>query len=151
MKFGDVVTAVASLAVIAVLVSFPLSMVLIPALGFSWGQNISAIVSFLLSGLIGGYIFAEKIWEGRMEAIAKITVLSTVLMIFSALIGAAVFADWTQMAKDTYLEANPTATLSTTEWYVVVSQMTSQVVFINVIMVLALGFIGLYVGSALRR
>ena len=58
MKFGDVVTAVASLAVIMVLILVPVEMVLVSALGFYWGQNVSVIVSILLGALIVGYIFA---------------------------------------------------------------------------------------------
>jgi len=155
LKFGDVVTAVASLAVIAVLFMFPLGLALIPALGFYSGQNVTAIVSIFLSALICGYIFAEKIQvESRKEAIAKIAVLAAVLMMFNIGISAAVFADWTQMAKDMYLEANPGVNpgeLSTFDWWVVVSGVTGQVIFWNVVIVLVLVFIGLYAGSMLRR
>jgi len=150
LKFGDVVTAVASLAVILVLVGFPIEMVLVPALGTDWATYVSGAVSIFLSALIGGYIFAGKIWEARMEAIAKITVLSAALMIFYV-ISLPALADWNPAVKEAYLEANPGTTLSTSEWLNVESLAILQVMFIDVVMVLVFVFIGLYVGSMLRR
>jgi len=127
-------------------------MVLVPALGFYWGSNVSVLISVLLSALIGGYIFAGKIWEARREAIAKITVLAAVLVMFFVVIqNAAIGEDFTQWVHETYQEANPTATLSTLEWYFVGSMALSSQVFWNVVVVLVLGFIGLYVGSMFRR
>jgi hypothetical protein len=150
LKFGDVVTAVASLAVIMVLVSFPLEMVLVPALGSDWGPYVNLVVSVLLSALIGGYIFAGKIWEARMEAVTKITVLAATLMIFY-IISFPALAHWNLTVEEAYEAANPGTTLSTTEWLTVESMALSQTMFIYIVMVLVLGFIGLYVGSMLRR
>ncbi len=152
MKFGDVVTAVASSVVVMVLIHFPLMIVLIPALGSYWGINVSAIISVLLSALIVGYVFAAKIWEeSRMEAIAKITVLAALLMAFAVVMEVAAMADWTTWVKETYLEANPGASLSAFEWYVVEGTYLGAMMFLNVIIVLLLGFIGLYVGSMFKR
>jgi len=152
LKFGDVVTAVASSAVIMVLIHFPLMIALIPALGSYWGINVSAIISVLLSALIVGYVFAAKIWEeSRMEAIAKITVLAALLMAFSVVMEAAAMADWTTWVKEMYLEANPGASLSPFEWYVVEGTYLGSIAFLNVVIVLLLGFIGLYAGSMLRK
>jgi len=151
LKFGDVVTAVASSFVIFILILFPLEIALVPALGLFWGLNVSELVSILLSALIVGYIFAAKIWEARMGAITKIIVLSAVLVMFLVSINAAALADWTPWVKETYLEANPTATLSTLEWYIVEGLTLTSQIFWNVVIVLALGFIGLYVGSMLKR
>lgn len=101
MRFGDVVMAVASLAVILALILFPIQVALVPALGFYWGFNASAIVSVFLSALIAGCIFARKVWEeARMEAIAKITVLGVVLVIFIVIMQNAALADWTPWVKD---------------------------------------------------
>jgi len=151
LKFGDVVTAVASSAVIMVLIHFPLMIALIPALGSYWGINVSAIISVLLSALIVGYVFAGKIWEeSRMEAIAKIVVLAAVLMAFDVVIGNAAM-EWTPVVREAYLEANPGASLSPFEWYVVEGVYLGSQVFLNVVIVLALGFIGLYVGSMFKR
>jgi len=150
LKFGDLVMAVASLAVIMVLIAFPIEMLVVPALGVDWGPNVSSAVSILLSALIGGYIFAGKIGEARIEATSKITVLSAVLFIFY-LINLPSLAHWNPAVREVYEAANPGTTLSTFEWYVVEAMALGQAMFINTVMVLVLGFIGLYVGSMLRQ
>ena len=116
-------------------------------LGSGW---LLARARILLSMLIGGYIFGEKIWEARMEAIAKITVLATALMIFYV-ISFPALAHWNPLVEEAYEAANPGTTLSKSEWLGVESMALAQVMFIDVVMVLVLGFIGLYVGSMLRR
>jgi len=152
LKFGDVVTAVASSVVVMVLIHFPLMIVLIPALGAFWGINVSAIISVLLSALTVGYVFATKIWEeSRMEAIAKITVLAALLMAFGVVMEVAALAHWTTWVTDMYLEANPGASLSAFEWYVVEAIYLSSQMFLNVVIVLVLGFVRLYVGSMFKR
>ncbi len=152
MKFGDIVMSVASMAVITILIGVPLGMVLIIPFGedLFWGYTISNVVSILLGAIITGYYFAGKIWEARMEAITKIAILSAVLAMFSVTINTAALADWTPMVKETYLEANPTATLSTSEWVIVEAMSLAQGVFSNAVIVLVLAFIGLYVGSMFR-
>lgn len=152
MKFGDVVTTVAVSVVITVLIHFPIMIALIPALGPYWGVNVSVIISILLSVLIVGYVFAGKIWEeSRTKAIAKITILAALLMAFSVIMQLAAFADWTPWVKEIYSEANPGAELSAFEWYAVESVYLGAQVFLNVIIVLVLGFIGLYFGSMLKQ
>jgi hypothetical protein len=123
--------------------------VLIPALGSYWGINVSAIISVLLSALIVGYVFAAKIWEeSRMEAIAKITVLAALLMAFAVVMEVAAKADWTTWVKETYTGTPPSSAF---EWYVVEGVYLGAQVFLNVVIVLFLGFIGLYVGSMFKR
>ena len=152
LRFGDVLTAVASLFLITVLISYPLEAVLVPTLGFYWGPTLGALVSVLLSALICGSIFARKILEGRKESIATISVLFAVLMIFSVVINnAALGEDFTQWVHETYQEANPTASLSTFEWYVVGGLFIGSQMFMNAITLLVLSFIGLYVGSMFRK
>jgi len=146
LKFGDIVTAVASSAVILALLIFPIDMVLVPALGFFWGLNVGAIVSVLLTALIVGYVFAGKIWESRMEAIAKITALSAVLMAFFVAITLAA-TEWPAVVR----EANPGATYTALEWHIVEHVALLGQIFLNVIIVIVLGFIGLYIGSMFRR
>jgi len=152
LKFGDIVTAVASLAVIMLLITVPIRMVLVPALGFGLGINVSAAVSILLSALIGGYIFAGKIWEeSRMAAIAKITVFAAVLMMFFA-VNLSALPHWGLAVEEAYKDMyTETATWSTSEWLAAENIAITNMVFFNVVMVLVLGFIGLYVGSMLRR
>jgi len=72
LKFGDVITAVASLAVIYMLLDFVLLGVMIPVNSL-YAPDIANIVSVLVASLIVGYVFAGKIKEeSRMGAIAGI-------------------------------------------------------------------------------
>jgi phosphoglycerol transferase MdoB-like AlkP superfamily enzyme len=152
LRFGDVLIAVATLFLITVLVSYPLETMLIPTLGFYWGPTLGALVSVSISSLIVGYIFARRIFEGRKESIARISVLFAVLMILSIVINnAALGEDFTQWVHETYQEANPTASLSIFEWYVVGGLFIGSQMFMNAFTLLPLSFIGLYIGSMLRK
>jgi len=82
LRFGDVITAVASLFLVTVLISYPLEIVLISILGLYWGPTIGALISVLLGAFIISYIFSGKINDGDWkEAVFKISVLFTVLML----------------------------------------------------------------------
>ena len=59
--------------------------------------------------------------------------------------------DWTAWVKETYQAANPAAELSAYEWLMVESTFLGLQVFLNVIIVLVIGFIGLYIGSMLKK
>ena len=152
MKFGDVVTVVASLAVLYVVISFLLGTLFVSALGYYWGMNVNAIVSILLCAVIGGVIFARKIWEeAGIQAIAKIVVLVALLMAFNVGIAAAALPDRTAWVKQMYLDANPTATPSAFEWYAIESVALYSQIVLNVVLAFVLSFIGLYAGSMLRK
>lgn len=155
MKFGDMVMSVASITVVFALIAFPLEMVFFSALGISgmtsWGYIVSLLVSLFLSALIGGYIFAGKIWEARSEAIAKIAVLWAALVMLFAIIVPGSIADYGLSVKEEYLAANPGATLSTFEWVTWEYMYLDMFSFLMVGMALVLGLIGLYVGSMLRK
>lgn len=152
MKFGDVVTAVATSAVILVLFEFVFGIAFVAVLGAYWGMNIGFMVSVLLTGVVVGYIFARRIWEeARIEAIGKIAVLSAALIMFSVLMLAAALPDWGTWVKETYMTENPTATPSAFEWYGIEYTVLGLQVVINMVLVLVLGFIGLYIGSMLRK
>jgi hypothetical protein len=113
---------------------------------------LSAVIAFLLSAIIIGYIFTQKIWEeNRTKTIAKTTVLFTLLVMILVLIENAASSDWTPMIRENYLNANPTATPSTSDWYYIERLAIIQDDFIDVILILALTFIGLYIGSMLKK
>jgi len=150
LKFGDVVTCVASIGVIFALIAFPLDLVFFSVLGLG-GYSVGLFVSMFLCALIAGYIFAGKLWEARREAITKVSVLWAGLNLLIGLIVPAGLADWGQKAKEEYLTMNPGATLSAAEWVnweMIVQDLT---MFLTVVTALVLGFIGLYVGSMLRK
>jgi hypothetical protein len=72
LKFSDVLLALATAAVIDVLVDFVLGMAMIPFVGSCLGLNSSFILSALVTGLVVGIVFAGKIREeSRMMALEK--------------------------------------------------------------------------------
>ena len=150
MKFGDVVIAVASIAVIFALLAFPLDMVFVSVLGLG-GYFVGLFVSMFLCALITGYVFAGKLWEARREAVTKVAVLWAALNVLIGLIVPAGLADWGQKAKEEYLTMNPGATLSAAEWVNWEMIVQDLAMFLTVVMAFVLGFIGLYVGSMLRK
>jgi hypothetical protein len=120
LRFGDVITVVASLFLITILISYPLEIVLVSILGLYWGPTIGALISVLLGGFIIGYIFSGKTEKGSKEVIIKISVLFTVLMVFSIVLNNAVLGEYfTDWVHETYQESNPTASLTTFEWFLV--------------------------------
>jgi len=151
LKFGDIIIAVASLVVLVILISFPLTLVLTPALGNLGGFMLSAIIAFLLSAIIVGYIFAQNIWEeNRTKTIAKIAILFTVLAI-SLIITEMATVEWAPMFRAEYLKANPTATPSAFDWYYIQRLQLIAEDFILVVFMFALSFIGLYISSMLKK
>lgn len=152
MKFGDVITAVASLFLITVLISYPLETMLISLLGLNLAPTIGALISVLLGGLIIGYVFSGKTADGRKEALVKISILFTVLMLFSIVLNNAVlgeyFTDWVQ---ETYQESNPTASLTTFEWFLVGGLFIGSQMFMNAIILFTFSLIGLFTGSRLKK
>ena len=152
MRFGDVITAVASLFLITILISYPLEIVLVSILGLYWGPTIGALISVLLGGFIIGYIFSGKTEKGSKEVIIKISVLFTVLMVFSIVLNNAVLGEYfTDWVHETYQESNPTASLTTFEWFLVGGLFIGSQMFMNVIILFVFSLIGLFAGSKLRK
>jgi len=149
LKFGDVVMSVATIAVISALIAVPFDMVFVSALGLAEGWPVSGIVTFFLSTLIGGYVFAGKIWEARREAIAKITVLWAALMML-VLGNFPAQADWGPWVKAQY-QGQYGTTLSAHDWVAWEGMYLDLVTFLWVVVALVAGFVGLYVGSMLRK
>jgi len=151
LKFGDVIIAVASLTIILVLIMFPLILILTPALGNFAGFELSAVISFLLSAIIVGYIFTQKIWEeNRTKTIVKISVLFTVLALSLILVENAV-VEWAPMFRAEYLKANPTADPSAFDWYYIQRLQLIAEDFMLAVFMFALSFIGLYISSMLKK
>lgn len=152
MRFGDIIVAVASLFLVTFLISYPLEIVLIQILGLSLAPTIGALVSVLLGGLIIGYIFSEKMGNGRNQVIVTISILFTVLMIFSIILNNAVLGNYfTNWVNETYQESNPTESLTSFEWFVVGGLFIGSQMFMNIIILFVFSFIGLYSGSTLRK
>jgi len=112
---------------------------------------LGVFVSFLLSAVIVGYIFTQKIWEeNRTKTIAQITVLFTVFVVSVALVENAT-VEWVPMFRAKYLEANPTASPSPSDWYYIERFALIAENFLSGILMLAVTFIGLYIGSMLKK
>ncbi len=153
IKFGDVITAVASTIVLVVIVSFlvglPLSLSI--SVASDWADNVQTVVAFLVSALIVGYAFSRRIWsENGLEAITKMTLLSAVFLILyvANFVG---LSSWNTMVTQAITSANPTFTFSATQLFNLESRMLGDLVFVNVSVALAIGFVGFYVGSKLRK
>lgn len=152
MRFGDVITAVALLFLVTVLISYPLEIVLISVLGLHSGPPIGASISVFLGALIIGYVFSGRITDSRKEAIVKISVLFTVLMLFSIVLNNAVLGeDFTKWVHESYQESNPTASLTTFEWFMVGGLFIGSQMFMNGIVLFLLSLIGLFIGSMVRK
>jgi hypothetical protein len=152
LKFGDVVMAAASAMVVFVLVGVPLHLALVSPLGYYWGDVVGMIIAILISAIIVGYVWAGKIWaENRMRAIGYIAILAAVLMGFAVIMETAALPDWGVWVKDKYLADNPGVTVAVTDWYYIEGLMLGIGVFIDVVLVLLLGFVGLYVGSMFKK
>jgi hypothetical protein len=150
LKFGDIVTAVASLTVAYILLDFVLLAVMIPVNSY-WGPDVAGIVSLLVASLIVGYVFAAKIHEeSRRGAIGKIVVLSTLVLTFATM---AFFANpYMSVAVQEGLEGMfSTSGWTTWDWVAYSQLMMVMLVALNVIFALVFSFIGLYAGSMLRK
>lgn len=150
MKFGDTVTAVALYAVLQILIAFPLAIVALPTLGITmfahYGVGLAAV---FLSMLIVGYFFGEEIQKGRKDAILRIVVLSAFYELL-VVVFQPTLADWIPFAIDKPKEAFDGTTVTTVEWFLYNLSRRGNM-FFNILIVMGLGFIGLYVGSRLRK
>jgi len=147
LKFGDVIVAVASWAVVYLLVYSVLSIALVPMDSF-WGLNVAFVVSVLVSALIVGYVFAGKIQEeSRMASIGKLAVLSAFVIMFAAMIIYGAIGHYSA-AIDEYLQNTySTDSWTNADWAAYEGVVLVLNTVVNVLGVLVLGFVGLYLGS----
>ena len=150
MKIGDVIVAVASLAVIYIVLDFALFAVVINVNTY-WGPDISTIISVLVASLIVGYMFAGKIKEdSKIGAIGRIVVLSTLVLTFYTM---AYFANpYIGTSVQESLESMfSTSGWTTWDWVAYSQLLMAMVVVLTVVFDLVFGFVGLYAGSMLRK
>ena len=147
MKFGDVIVAVASWQVVFILVHTVLSIALIPISSY-WGFNVDSILSFLVSALIVGYVFAGKIREeSKMVSIGKIVVLSAVLTMFATMIGVSATGHYNAWVDESLRNMYSTGSWTNTDWVAFEHMMLVEWAVFPVVYVLVFSFIGLYLGS----
>jgi hypothetical protein len=151
LKFGDVITAVASLTVVAVLIFFVFLWVFVPVDPYL-GVDVANILSILVASLIVGYVFAAKIQEeSRMGAIGRIVVLFAVVMMFAFMASVAVNPYMGAMMEEGLESMFSTSGWTTTDWLGYSQLVLVMMAAFNVVFALVFGFIGLYVGSRLRK
>ena len=151
MKFGDIITAVASLTVVSLLLNFVFLAVFVPV-DSSWGVNVAGILSILVASLIVGYLFAVKIQEeSKMGAIGRIVVLFTVVIMFAFMALVAVNPYMEAWMNEDLENMFSTSGWTTKDWFSYSLVALVAMVAFNVVFALVFGFIGLYVGSRLRK
>jgi len=146
LKFGDVVTAVASLVVITLLLDSVLLAIFVPVMS-TGGTNVAGILSTLVASLIVGYVFALKMQEeSKRAAIGRIVVLFTVVSMFAtmAFIANPLASPAVKESMDTMFS---TSGWTNYDWF----DAMFMLVALNVVIALVFGFIGLYAGSMLRK
>jgi len=150
LKFSDVVTAAVSLSVIYILLEFVLLAVFIQV-STVWGADVALILSILMASLIVGYMFASKIHEeSRRGAISRIVVLFTLVLAFYTM--ASFTNPYTSDAIKEGLEGMfSTSGWTTMDWVSYSAFLMEMIVAMYVVYALVFGFIGLYVGSMLRK
>ena len=152
LKFGNVILAVASIAVIDIMLNFVLGIALIPSIGSYWGMNSAAIISILIAALFVGYIFAIKIQEeSRIRAVGKISVLFASVMSLSVVMSAAANPYYKDWIDETLRSMYTTSAWTKADWYVYGQLSLLTFVVLNVVLALVLTFIGVYAGSMLRK
>ena len=85
-----------------------------------------------------------------MKAILKIAVLVAFIAMFMVLMDDAV-VEWAPYYIAEYLKANPTATPTAFEWYNIQLAALTMETFAAAAVMLVFTFIGLYIGSALKK
>jgi glucan phosphoethanolaminetransferase (alkaline phosphatase superfamily) len=147
LKFSDVILAVATIYVIWIFVSSLLSLALIPA-NTSIGGEVSVMISVLISALIVGYVFADKIREeSRMKSIGKIIILYAVMMVISVMMVYAVLPDFRTVLIDALNNMYKTGSWTHTDWFAYELMLLGLEDALFAVIGLVFGFIGLYVGS----
>jgi predicted Na+-dependent transporter len=151
-KFEDVITALASTVVLYVIIFFVIGLPLsVSAISSGWGGDVETIVGLFVAAAIVGYVFAKRIWsENGLEAITKISVLGAVVELLYVA-NEPSLPSWGSVVTQDIAKAYPTSTFSASQMLNLESQVLADTIFLNVVIVLVLGFVGLYVGSKLRR
>jgi len=150
LKFGDVVTAVATLTIVHILLEAMLLAAIIPVNSL-WGPDVAMIVSLLAASLVVGYLFAGKIYEeSRRGAIVRIAVLSTTVLMF-AIFGLLANPYTYTSIREGLENMYATGGWTTTDWLAYSQMLILLLVSMYVVLALVLDFVGLYIGSMLRK
>jgi hypothetical protein len=145
LKFGDVITAAASLTVINIMLTSLLMGILLPVIS-TGGKDVAIIGGILLSSLIVGYMFASKIQEeSRRRAIGSIVVLFALanVILVMALFANQLVSPALRDILDSMFSTTTVNGWSNLDMMVAVSFVYAM----NAVFALVFGSIGLYLGS----
>ena len=142
MEFGDIALASATFFVVTVF------LYLLPPLGVIFQYaSVSYIISVFFAGIIVGVMYAHKLEKQKIKSILKIMVVSAVLLAFFT--ASITFTEW-----DTYQAAganHPDVVTSAVEFLLQVPYWTVFQIVIEWLIGGPFAFVGIYVGSILRK
>jgi hypothetical protein len=147
LKFSDVIIATVSLVLVGLILDAFLMVAFVPLNSNSMSATLASVIAFLVASLVVGYVFALKIQdEPRIRAIGVIVVLSAfTLAIFQSIWMANSFASpWFRESLNNMFN---TSGWTNYDW----NAYSAFAVSVHVIVGLVVIFIGLYVGSMLRK
>ncbi len=152
MKFSDVILGAAAMAVVWSLIYVLFALVLIPSAGSVWGLDAAAGISLLIAALVVGAVFAGKMEaESRARAFGKVAVLFGVVTLFLSMMLFSSNSNSGNLLKETLQGMYSTGSWTTADWFAYTQLAIFLNVAVNVALSLVVGFIGLYVGSLLRK
>jgi hypothetical protein len=149
LKFSDVIIATVSLVLFGLILNGFLLVAFGSLSASSTSDTLASIISFLVASLVVGYVFALKIQdESRIKAIGVIVVLSAfALLIFISIWMATPFA---YNSEQDFLNSMFNRTTSSWSHYDL-NAYAALAGSVEVIMGIVIIFIGLYIGSMLRK
>ena len=146
MKFGDTITAVATYAVLQILIAFPITLVAVSALGVTmYTYYVAGLTAVFLSMLTVGFLFSQQIREDRRDAILRIIVL-TVFYELLVVVFQSTLADWAPLTKQPF-SGTPVATL---KWFLYDLSRRGNM-FFNILITMGLSALALHLGSKLKK
>jgi hypothetical protein len=147
LKFSDVIIATVSLVLVGLILDAFLMVAFAPLNSNQMSDTLAFVIAFLVASLVVGYVFALTIQEeSRIRATGVIVVLSAfTLLIFFSIWFANPFA--TPWLRDSMNSTFNTSGWTDYDWSAYSALMGSVLVITG----LVVSFIGLYVGSMLRK
>lgn len=146
LKFGDAVTAVATYAVLQILIAYPKTLVAVPALGVTMYTYYDAgLITAFLSMITVGYLFSSPIAANRRDTIPRIIVITAFYEII-VVVFQPTLADWTPLTQNAY-EGTAANLL---EWFLYDLARRGNM-FFNLLVTTGLGTFALHLGSKLKK
>ena len=110
-------------------------------------------MSLLVAGIVVGYVFGGKITEesSRIRSIGKIAVLLAVWTIFVSMIMYGSVGHYNAFVDEGLQSSFSTSSWTTGDWFYFEALVLIVNTALNGVLTLALGFVGLYAGSMMKK